>query len=123
MCWGNKAPKQLLRTTELQELLGALTRRRLSNMSYVNHGGPRSTLTTDERIAEATRILERLKRPMEIAQAEADLHGVEPKLDGMSSKAWSFVEGLLMTLELSGKLTTITDSQIFWLRDISAAVD
>jgi hypothetical protein len=81
-------------------------RKKESSMAYNNPNPAQSTtLTADERAAEARRILTLLRE-----EPEDDL---ERKLTG---KARGFIAAKWLEMDLGGQLT-ISPDQLFWLRD------
>jgi hypothetical protein len=79
-------------------------------MAYKSFDDSSSTLTADERAAEAKRILERL-RP-EIMR----------DVSSWSEQANKFMFEKLDELELVGRVD-VTIKQLFWMRDLNGMVD
>lgn len=71
------------------------------------------TLTADERAAEAKRIIDRIRKPIE-----------DSEYCGMNDATKRFLNGLFENLDLFPDDTlSISPKQLLWLRDISAKVD
>lgn len=81
-------------------------------MAYTNFGGG-STLTADERAAEAERILARFKSCC-----------IEQLVDDgtITEKAGEFLEQKLDELETFGKVGAVSENQLFWLRDLGEKI-
>lgn len=81
-------------------------------MPYNNPSPSQSTtLTAAERAKEARRILEMLR--------EEDQSEVERRF---TSNALSFVESKWLEMDLGGQVN-VTESQLFWLRDLKSKFD
>jgi hypothetical protein len=71
------------------------------------------TLTADERSAEAKRIIDRIRKPIE-----------DSEFSGMADTTKRFLNGLFENLDLfPDDAVIVSPKQLLWLRDISAKVD